>query len=368
MKHQASVKVKHMKKVYIIATTILSVIILASCGVSKIRYSLPDRYNHNEVYYPAGEENSSITDVNVQTSGDGCGYGYLSKGDRFLVTASINEDYSDDPELTLYVLPGNDTYSWFENEAVLIVNIDPTSEELHFSGKIPSDVETGVYAFVITDEDLDVVCAFERFINAEDEPEEYPIETCAKPVIYLYPEEDMECYVSLNLNGYLTCSYPAYDESSGWHVIAHSNGRISNFEGSRDYDYLYWEAECNVPDDFNNAICVRGDETAQFLEYYLESAGLTYSEIDDFITYWLPRMEANPYNLISFLGEEYDDMAELMVNPSPDTVIRVYMVFMPLDEEVIVPDNQRLVIPEHVERTGFTVVEWGGTEIEPSYD
>ena len=79
-------------------------------------------------------------------------------------------------------------------------------------------------------------------------------------------------------------------------------------------------------------------------------------------------MEDNPYNLISFLGEEYDDMAELTISPSPNTVIRIYMVFMPLEEEVIVPDNRQLVIPELVERTGFTVVEWGGTEIDARYD
>ena len=342
----------------------MTVIILASCSIAKISYTLPEGFNHNDVYYPDGEEDSCITNVAVQFSGDSCGYGPLNIGDRFLVTATYNEKYSHNTIVTLYVFPETDTYSWYVSEAVLVVNIDPTSYELHFSGKIPADVETGAYAFVITDENLNVVCAFERYINAEEDSETYPVETCAKPVIYLYPEDDMECYVSLNLNGYLTCSYPTYNESYGWHIIAHPDGRISGIDVNRDYDYLYWEAECNVPNDFNNAICVRGDETAQFLESYLESAGLSYSEIDDFITYWLPRMEDNPYNLISFLGEEYDDMAELTISPSPNTVIRIYMVFMPLEEEVIVPDNQQLVIPELVERTGFTVVEWGGTEIE----
>lgn len=349
----------------IVATVVLSAILLTSCSFAKISYTLPDGYNRNDVYYPRGEENSCINDVSGDFLGDECGPGYLISGDRFLITSSINDNYSDDTELTLYVFPYNDTCSWYIGSAVLVITGDNTTGYMHFRGKVPDDIDSGVYAFVITDEDLNVVCAFERFIRSKvDLSETYPVETCAKPVIYLYPEDDMECYVSLNLNGYLTCSYPTYNESYGWHIIAHPDGRISGIDVNRDYDYLYWEAECNVPNDFNNSICVRGDETAQFLESYLESAGLTYSEIDDFITYWLPRMEDNPYNLISFLGEEYEDMAELTVSPSPDNVIRVYMVYMPLEEEMIIPNSRQLVIPEPVERTGFTVVEWGGTRID----
>ena len=56
-------------------------------------------------------------------------------------------------------------------------------------------------------------------------------------------------------------------------------------------------------------------------------------------------------------------MASLNVSPVPDTVIRVYMVFMPLNEEVQIPEEQQLVWPSSVERTGFTVVEWGGSEL-----
>ena len=33
----------------------------------------------------------------------------------------------------------------------------------------------------------------------------------AKPVIYLYPEEETEVNVKLEYDGELTCTYPAYD-------------------------------------------------------------------------------------------------------------------------------------------------------------
>ena len=104
-----------------------------------------------------------------------------------------------------------------------------------------------------------------------------------------------------------------------------------------------------------------GEDTAEFLESYLEAAGLNDSEIDDFVSYWLPRMQESPYNLISFPSEEYSDWAKLDVYPEPDTVIRVYMVFMPVDEPVEVPEANELIMPSTAERQGFTVVEWGGS-------
>ena len=56
-------------------------------------------------------------------------------------------------------------------------------------------------------------------------------------------------------------------------------------------------------------------------------------------------------------------MAELNVSPAPDTMIRVYMVFTPLDEEVQIEEGHELPMPEGVVRTGYTVVEWGGSEV-----
>lgn len=67
---------------------------------------------------------------------------------------------------------------------------------------------------------------------------------------------------------------------------------------------------------------------------------------------------------LSFPAEEYEEMASLNVSPAPDTVIRVYMVFMPLTEEITIPAQQQLVWPPPIERTGFTVVEWGGSELD----
>ena len=50
----------------------------------------------------------------------------------------------------------------------------------------------------------------------------------------------------------------------------------------------------------------------------------------------------------------------LEINPKPDTIIRVLMVFKRLEEPIDIAE-QKLETPQ---RTGFTAVEWGGTEIK----
>ena len=70
-------------------------------------------------------------------------------------------------------------------------------------------------------------------------------------------------------------------------------------------------------------------------------------------------MECNSYNLISFQTDAYTDHAELTISPAPDTLIRVFMAFTPLDKFVEI-EPQVLAAPD---RQGFTVIEWGGCQI-----
>lgn len=179
---------------------------------------------------------------------------------------------------------------------------------------------------------------------------------CYKPVIYLYPETETEVSVKLKLDGELTCTYPAYN--NGWTVTAFPDGTLTNAKG-QVYNYLYWEGETFAQWDMTEGFCVKGEDTAEFLEDALEKLGLTRREANEFIVYWLPLMEQNPYNIISFQNDIYTDAAQLEVNPVPDTLIRVFMAWKAADMYVELP-KQELIAPE---RTGFTVVEWGGTEI-----
>lgn len=71
---------------------------------------------------------------------------------------------------------------------------------------------------------------------------------------------------------------------------------------------------------------------AAFLEDALAQLGLTRTEANEFIIYWLPRMQENAYNLIAFQHEAYTESARLTITPEPDTLIRVFMGLPPAGE------------------------------------
>ena len=178
-----------------------------------------------------------------------------------------------------------------------------------------------------------------------------------KPVIYLYPQTETNVTVQLTLNGELTCAYPAYYE--GWQVTASPDGTLTDAKG-QTYNYLYWEGDINTRWDMTEGFCVKGEDTASFLEQALEKLGLNRREANEFIVYWLPLMEGNPFNIISFQTEAYTEAARLRVDPAPDTLIRVFMTWSSTNSFVSLP-AQELSAPE---RSGFTVIEWGGAEVK----
>ena len=187
--------------------------------------------------------------------------------------------------------------------------------------------------------------------------EEKPLpSTPAKPVIYLYPEETTSVTVKLDFDGVLTCTYPAYE--SGWRVTAAPDGTLTDDTG-QTYNYLYWEGEGPADYDFSRGFCIPGADTAAFLSDALSRLGLTRREANEFIVYWLPQMEQNPYNLITFQQEAYTETAPLTVTPQPDSILRVFMAWKPLSEPIAIAPQ---ALPAF-ERHGFTLVEWGGAKV-----
>ena len=109
--------------------------------------------------------------------------------------------------------------------------------------------------------------------------------------------------------------------------------------------------------DLSHGFCVKGSESAAFLEKALTDIGLNAREANEFIIYWLPVLEANEYNVITFQTDAYTEVAKLDVTPAPESMLRVYMYAYATDKYIdIKPQNF-----DGFERKGFTVVEWGGT-------
>ena len=142
--------------------------------------------------------------------------------------------------------------------------------------------------------------------------------------------------------------YPAY--ADGWKLECHGDGSFTTENGTVCHR-LYWESDVNWSVPMAEGFCVAGGDTAAFLAESLAELGLNSLEINDFLLTWLPRMEGNAYNLITFHTEQVAD-----ISPAPDTVLRVLMVFRPLEESVdIAPQT---LTP--TERTGSTAVLLGG--------
>ena len=178
-----------------------------------------------------------------------------------------------------------------------------------------------------------------------------------KPVIYLYPTEKTDISVDLKLDGKITCTYPEINK--GWNVTAYPDGKVINKSDGKEYSYLYWEGESNTKYDMSKGFVVKGEDTAKFLQEKLSYMGLTPREYNEFIVYWLPQMQNNKYNLITFQGKAYTDSAKLEISPKPDSMLRVFMAYKPLSKPIDI-EEQKL---QTFERKGFTVVEWGGCEI-----
>ena len=180
-----------------------------------------------------------------------------------------------------------------------------------------------------------------------------------KPIIYIYPEQETKVSVTVGRPENLTHTYPKYEQK--WEVIAKPNGDLVDCKTGRNLYALYWEGINTVEPNMEEGFVVKGEDTIKFLEEKLEILGLNEREANEFIIYWLPKLESNKYNFIRFqTEEEINNNMPLEITPEPDTIIRVVMEYKELKEPIKVQEQQ-LQTPE---RTGYTVVEWGGTEIK----
>lgn len=204
------------------------------------------------------------------------------------------------------------------------------------------------------DEKIEIVANSVKKSNYKPPLEE---EKMYKPVIYLYPEEREKVSVSLELKGKLTQTMPTYQ--NGWDVTADSDGTLTDATGTK-YPYLFWEADCKLDYDMSRGFCVPGEDTEEFLSEKLCYMGLNEREVADFMEFWLPYMKSNPYNKICFQTSVYTENVKLNVSPKPDSMLRVYMVYQPLERYV---ELEKQVL-EPFERDGFSVIEWGGAIVK----
>ena len=151
-------------------------------------------------------------------------------------------------------------------------------------------------------------------------------------------------------------------------MTASPDGTLTDASG-RTYPSLFWDGPVRQESPQQGFVVARED-AVPFLEEKLALLGLSDRESADFITYWAPRIRAYEYTFVSFDASAYTQRAsysftdEAGATVTPDTFIRVFMTIREADANTVV-QPQTLAPPPT--RSGFTVVEWGGTEQQKSH-
>jgi hypothetical protein len=195
-----------------------------------------------------------------------------------------------------------------------------------------------------------------RFIPNERKDDNIRVQPL-KPVIYLYPEKEMDISVNLKFDSEELYTWPKVDANLGWSVNAKPDGMLTDAAGN-EYPYLFWESETTDYKwvDFSDGFVIKAEDTENFLRDKLKYLGLNSREFTDFITFWAPRLRQNKYNLIRFETAGYNNAMPITVHPAPESMQRIFMVYKALDAPIDLP-TQTL---QSFSRKGYTVIEWGG--------
>lgn len=238
-------------------------------------------------------------------------------------------------------------------------DLDQTRELLVVSGENDPTLTTFAFSAEASKPGLVGICHDVTLLDfGKSDPRPVAVR---KPVIYLHPETQTRVNVRVDVDAGLAVSYPPHGER-GWTVDAQPDGTLRDVATGRRHEYLFWESESSdFAIDRARAHAVPSGESAKFLEHVCDRYALTDGECGDFVTYWLPELEKNPHNVIELVDEKrYAGYARLSVTPVPDTVIRLFMIFARSETPVAVGAPEI----EQRRRDGFTVVEWGGANLD----
>ena len=178
-----------------------------------------------------------------------------------------------------------------------------------------------------------------------------------KPIIYFYPEEEMDLKVTYVEEERLLTTYPKYD--NGWDMHLKEDGNFTIKGSDREYYALYFDEIGDFEWDWSEGFYVTKENAITILEEKMDYIGYTNREVDEFIMYWLPVLENNEKSLIYFeQTEERNEECPLEFSVTPTSLIRTLIHIKKVDEETPIKEQEL----RHYERTGFTVVEWGGVE------
>ncbi|KAF7377938.1 hypothetical protein MSAN_00217700 [Mycena sanguinolenta] len=237
-----------------------------------------------------------------------------------------------------------------------------------------------------------------------------------KPVIYVYSptETDVSVALTLTREWSLSAIYPVVStkalpsgtgERIQWNVRTRSNGSLTELNTGLDVAYLFWEAHTNhgIPaspptspvagsfpttQSFSpltsdlfpvDSVLIAVRDITPYLDKVLAGLALHTEARTSFITYWLPSLLKHKHVALRFVPQEaYEIAAPLDIQPVPEVVTRIFMLFKGIDDDALTEwenakaaadDTERWkeVVGGDFERADdaslFRVLEWGGMEV-----
>lgn len=167
------------------------------------------------------------------------------------------------------------------------------------------------------------------FHSCEPDDDHYVVEDdstnhARKPNIYIYPEQKIELGLELffPIGGRILVSIPEY--GNGWNVSVDTTGLINN-----NYSYLFYES--TQPDIWqrNNGWVIKKTELESFFRANMTDYGFYGQEIEDYIEYWIPRLDKySYYSIFPQTKELINDAIEFSFSLEPDNILRLFYVII----------------------------------------
>jgi len=176
-----------------------------------------------------------------------------------------------------------------------------------------------------------------------------------KPNIYIYPIEETTIDVKLNFlqGGKVIKSIPEYNNGNGWKNLNVKPDGIINDQ----YEFLFYEASMSDKWQYKNGWVIKKEKLVSFFRQNLTETGFNEKEIEDFVEYWIPRLDKfDYYALYPQYNNEIDKLIELKISQQPDNILRLFYVIDGMNKKINLTEP---TIPEF-NRTDFVVTEWGG--------
>ncbi len=175
-------------------------------------------------------------------------------------------------------------------------------------------------------------------------------------------------HIQVHPNGYICFEK---QRNNGQHV----DRLFPSIMNENEHRMLFWEALTNEDlsvFNLDEGLCVPREDFTRVLNYLLKKMSFSSEDRDDMITYVMPQLdEADPdcerktirFRFLS--EEEYSTVASLNIRPSPERMIRAFLLlgFGDDDEQISniqeIDETVNLVVREYSSTSGLIVHEWG---------